>query len=240
MLRRRRAGKLIFFLVLISAPIILADYFSPHQHLPWRALNPDAPIGLATGTQITALALGPSHSCFSALAKAQWLSFTPATPKDGPGPCGWKRAALVTKTGNTSFAPAEVTGQCALALGLYIYARETSKLAEEILGAPLQQIHHFGTYSCRRQAGNSSNAWSEHAFANAVDIAAFELTDGRTISVKKDWADAKTPEEKAKRKFLRKSRNIACRLFRVVLSPDYNAAHHDHFHFDQGPSHSCR
>ena len=26
----------------------------------------------------------------------------------------------------------------------------------------------------------------------------------------------------------------ACKRFRTVLSPDYNAAHHDHFHFDMG------
>jgi len=27
---------------------------------------------------------------------------------------------------------------------------------------------------------------------------------------------------------------------RVTLSPDYNAAHRDHFHFDMGPYSSCR
>ena len=33
--------------------------------------------------------------------------------------------------------------------------------------------------------------------------------------------------------FLRAVRDGACRLFATTLSPDYNVAHRDHFHFDQ-------
>ena len=33
--------------------------------------------------------------------------------------------------------------------------------------------------------------------------------------------------------FLREVRTGACDLFATVLSPDYNAAHRDHLHFDQ-------
>ncbi|MFN3798647.1 MAG: extensin family protein, partial [Sphingobium yanoikuyae] len=33
--------------------------------------------------------------------------------------------------------------------------------------------------------------------------------------------------------FLRDVRDGACGLFSTVLSPDYNAAHRDHFHLDQ-------
>jgi len=87
----------------------------------------------------------------------------------------------------------------------------------------------------RRQRGNSSGEWSEHAFANAWDVAAFELRDGSLISVLKDWNGARQ-----KKKFLRDARSAACDIFRVTLSPDYNAAHADHFHLDMGPSSSCR
>jgi hypothetical protein len=34
-------------------------------------------------------------------------------------------------------------------------------------------------------------------------------------------------------RFLREVRDGACGLFATVLSPDYNAAHRDHLHFDQ-------
>ena len=33
--------------------------------------------------------------------------------------------------------------------------------------------------------------------------------------------------------FLRRARDEACEVFGTVLSPDYNAAHADHLHFDQ-------
>ena len=69
---------------------------------------------------------------------------------------------------------------------------------------------------------------SEHATANAVDIAGFRLAGGRRISVLRDW-----PGEGKDAAFLREVRTGACGLFATVLSPDYNAAHADHLHFDQ-------
>ena len=34
--------------------------------------------------------------------------------------------------------------------------------------------------------------------------------------------------------FLRRLRESACKRFGTVLSPDYNAAHYNHLHFDMG------
>ena len=48
-------------------------------------------------------------------------------------------------------------------------------------------MEHYGSYSCRRLYGRSEGAWSEHASANAVDIAGFRLADGRRVSVLGDW-----------------------------------------------------
>jgi len=71
-------------------------------------------------------------------------------------------------------------------------------------------------------------SWSEHATADAVDIAAFRLADGTRITLVGDWDD-----RGSKARFLRDVRDGACGLFSTVLSPDYNAAHRDHFHLDQ-------
>jgi hypothetical protein len=76
---------------------------------------------------------------------------------------------------------------------------------------------------------------SQHATANAIDIAGFVLRDGREVRLAQDWTG--TGFEAA---FLRAVRDGACRWFRGVLGPDYNAAHHDHFHFDMGPWRVCR
>lgn len=125
--------------------------------------------------------------------------------------------------------------QCPLAAGNYIWMREIDKAAQNRLGSGLKTVLHAGAYSCRRQVGNGSGQWSEHAFANAFDVMGFELEDGRVISVLKDWnGDAD------RKRFLRDVRNQACKIFRVTLSPDFNAAHADHFHVDMGPTTSCR
>jgi hypothetical protein len=100
-------------------------------------------------------------------------------------------------------------------------------------GSPVVRVETFGTYSCRSIAG--SGRLSEHASANAVDVAAFVLRDGRRISVLAGWSG----DERAAR-FLRSVRASACRRFNTVLSPDYNADHRDHMHFDMGRGPFCR
>ncbi len=76
---------------------------------------------------------------------------------------------------------------------------------------------------------------SQHAYANAADIAGFTLADGRHIDILTHWG-AGTAEGR----FLRQAHAAACRYFRAVLGPAYNAAHRDHFHLDRGPFSSCR
>ena len=41
-------------------------------------------------------------------------------------------------------------------------------------------------------------------------------------------------------RFLRAVHEGACDYFDVVLGPDYNRAHADHFHFDRGAYRACR
>jgi hypothetical protein len=112
--------------------------------------------------------------------------------------------------------------------------RDVQGPAQTLLGARVARVESMGTYACRAVIGANSGKLSEHAHANAVDIAAFVLTDGRRVSVAGGWNAA---EDGA---FLRAIRAAACRRFGTVLSPDYNAAHHDHLHFDMGGHNFCR
>lgn len=117
---------------------------------------------------------------------------------------------------------------CPLAANFAAWARYgVQPAARLILGSELVRIESFGTYACRPVAG--SGKLSEHAHSNAVDIAAFLLADGRRVSVQNGWNGSED-----ERKFLRIVRTSACKRFRTVLSPDYNAAHNDHLHFDMG------
>ena len=118
---------------------------------------------------------------------------------------------------------------CSVATSMELWrTKSVEPAARDILGSELARIEHLGVYSCRRLYGRSEGAWSEHATGNAIDIAAFVLEDGRRISLLGDWSG-----EDDEAQFLRAVRDDACDLFATVLSPDYNAAHADHFHFDQ-------
>lgn len=108
------------------------------------------------------------------------------------------------------------------------------RAARVVLGSPLVRIETFGSYNCRNVAGTAR--LSAHATANAIDVAAFDLADGRRITVKDDW-NAGTPKEK---EFLRIIHKSACKRFGTVLGPGYNAAHQDHFHVETGGGSFCR
>ncbi len=94
-------------------------------------------------------------------------------------------------------------------------------------GQRVVEIRQISAYSCRGMNGNPSAHISEHAFGNALDIAAFTLADGRRISVRDGWKGM--PEEQG---FLRDVQAAACQHFTTVLAPGSNAYHYDHIHVD--------
>jgi hypothetical protein len=94
-------------------------------------------------------------------------------------------------------------------------------------GSQVVEIKQISSYSCRGMVGSGGSGVSEHAFGNALDIAAFTLADGRRITVQEGWHGA--PEEQG---FLRDVHLAACDNFNTVLAPGYNAAHYNHIHVD--------
>ncbi len=123
--------------------------------------------------------------------------------------------------------------RCSVALRLYLLERHVVQpLALRHFGSRVERIDHFGSYSCRNIAGR--NRLSEHATANAFDISGFVLAGGRSMSVRRNWNQGGAPSQ-----FLRDVRLGACSLFNLVLSPDYNEAHADHFHVDMGLFRGC-
>lgn len=232
---RRWLGR-AFALWIFIALLWTLNRVIPNQHLPWRPLDPEAPIGMATKGQLLRLAVSPSEVCMAVARDIEMLNSIPSDPRDAPDPCGWDVARVVYGGAGSSLAPGEANMQCPLSVASFLWLREVNDLAEKRFGESVGRVHHMGSFSCRRQRGNGSGRWSEHAFANAWDIAGFELEDGRLIRVLTGWDS----EDKDEREFLRDVRHEACRVFNVTLSPDYNAAHRDHFHVDMGPYSSCR
>lgn len=156
-------------------------------------------------------------------------------PDRREGACGYDEAVELTLSVHPYSGP--VGGSCALAAALALWERDVvAPAAAEHLGQGVARIDLAGAvYACRQVAGRSDRRLSEHARANAVDIGGFTLEDGSEIKVLGGWRGR--PAERA---FLRAVRDGACPLFEAVLSPDYNAAHRDHLHFDLGRDKMCR
>ena len=123
---------------------------------------------------------------------------------------------------------------CALATAMYAFEKKiVQPQANKYFNQPVVKILHVGTYNCRPMRGSTA-LLSEHAYANAVDITGFQLEDGTVVSIKRDWNDSGNAGQ-----FLHAVAKKACGHFRKVLTPNYNALHHDHFHLDQGLMKRC-
>lgn len=153
--------------------------------------------------------------------------------KDG---CGWQNAVRFAKAGGARIGAERISCEMAAALALWL-EHDVQPLAQSLLASPVASVGDMGIYDCRNILGNPllKNIRSQHATANAIDIAGFTLASGQTVSVLKDWND-KGPEGQ----FLREVHKRACRYFRVALGPDYNSAHRNHFHFDRGAFSRCK
>ena len=219
-------GATIAAILLALGLMLVAMLRNKPQDLPWTPLDLGEPTGLFTGRKLAGL----THDfprCRALLRKAG-VSYT-VLPPIHAGICGYADGVRFTAGGSrrTPYAPADLGTSCPVAAGLSVWEwNVVQPAARRLLGSPVVSIDHYGSYNCRPIAGSSS--WSEHATADAIDIAGFRLANGKRVTIAADWK-GNGPEAT----FLHEVRNGACKLFATTLSPDYNAAHHNHLHLDQ-------
>ena len=134
--------------------------------------------------------------------------------------------------GGLHFQPAAKVN-CAFALRLAKFEAILQEEARKILGSPVRSIVQLGTYSCRRMA-RFPDLVSEHSFANAIDVARFDLRKGKSVIVERDWVRADQPAATPAAKFLRRltRRLYDEQVFSVVLTPSYDHHHKNHLHLD--------
>lgn len=221
--RRLLIGCILTVLMLLA----YASLRNRPQDLPWTKLDLAQPVGLFTGRKLAALT-NDTSGCRALLDRAG-IAYR-AMPASGSGQCAHDDSLrILSGKDDIALTPASVAPSCPVVAALKLWEwHVVQPAARRIYGKPVRAIRHLGSFSCRRMYGRSQGDFSEHATADAIDIAAFVMADGHSVSVLKDW----TGEDKDSR-FLRDVRDGACGLFSTVLSPDYNAAHRDHFHLDQ-------
>ncbi|QHE88699.1 extensin family protein [Hydrogenophaga sp. BPS33] len=200
---------------------------------PWAPLDVAAPPNALTRYKLQRLADDPAL-CHAVL-RGTTLVHTPVPDHDAGGGCGWQSAVRVT---DARFAPA-FTLTCSAAVALAMWERHALQPAAlSHFAQPVAHVEHLGSYACRNVRGDRGEGAqrSQHALANALDVAGLHLRDGRRVRVLSDWPR----EPSAEASFLREVRDGACRFFNGTLSPHYNAAHRDHLHLDRGPYRMCR
>lgn len=156
-------------------------------------------------------------------------SETPPVADETQRDCGIARPILLQRP----LPGIEINGgalmRCDTARHLAHWLRDFVRPAAAMLpGQPrLTALEPGTTYQCRVTVGNDTENLSEHAFGNAIDIAAFHFDNGTSLAIEPRQDSGNLPEA-----FQRTVRSSACLHFTTVLGPGTNAAHDDHLHLD--------
>ncbi len=211
----------------LLVPLFVAGCASGDDERPAR------PKGAATLSRPTPR---ETQQCFTELARQQ-IRYSALADKDYGGGCELVGTVQLIDIG---VPITNLQGmRCGLADAFTGWVRfAVAPAAHQILGSELVRVESMGTYSCRAVIGGGARTagrLSEHAIANAVDVSAFILADGRRVTIERDWRS----QDPRVRAFLSTIRRSACRRFKTVLTPDYNAAHYNHLHLDMGRGPFC-
>lgn len=125
---------------------------------------------------------------------------------------------------------------CRLALAL-------DDMAKLLVSHGVAEVHVDNSYRPKARLPGKKKA-SQHAHGLAVDIVAFKLSDGRKLSIEETWygergkppcgPDAVITQPSEEASILR---SLVCevarqQIFHHLLTPNYDAAHRNHLHFD--------
>lgn len=119
---------------------------------------------------------------------------------------------------------------CRLVLALDDFARILAK-------RDIVEVIHLSVYRPVSPKITLKGAGRRHSGALAIDAAIFKTKDGRTFDVQKDFKGRIGAKPCPAPNDATELRKIACeaneaRLFNVLLTPDYNWAHRNHFHME--------
>jgi hypothetical protein len=166
------------------------------------------------------------------------LSYTAGPAKQGvadPITVTLPLNGIAYRSNGSANVRATLYGDCAL-------MRSLAQAAPIVRAHDVTEIVDLGIYNyrCIDQTQTPPNcSMSQHAYAKAIDIGALVTSDGTSYSVLNDWVidtmptcDAETEGDKDA--FLHQ---LICELktadvWNIVLTPNYNAAHRNHFHVD--------
>lgn len=236
--RRVHARRFAAVVAVLTVLVLVAVAGSAGMRLPrvsdvWP-VDPERPAGWLIDRQLRDLWDDPAL-CARVLGRP-WVEARPIADAAPKPDCGWRNAVEPIVLADVRFAATPVTCELTVALAMWL-RHVVQPAAAATLGTRVVAVDHLGSFACRNIRGNPALAShrSEHASANAIDVAGFRLADGRRLRLATDWG-----RDTAEGRFLAEVHKDGCRYFRVAIGPAYNTAHRDHFHLDRGRWHACR
>ena len=231
----RAAPLFVFFFVGIfgGAFILHPDGGLPPQWDPFAPLSVTDPVTPLTTWKLERTAASP-ELCYAALEDYAEIADREPILSSNEN-CGAENAVSIRALGDTRL---NVETACATALHLSMWEHHVVQPAAEFhLGARVERILDQGSFNCRpiRTSSGSSTRWSTHAKALAIDVRGFRFSDGSETTLLQDYFELNETAF-----FLEDIRDGACEWFGVVLGPDYNALHADHFHLQVEGWGTCR
>jgi hypothetical protein len=231
---RRTLLALLLLSPLVLAGAVLSGWLRlPPEWDPRAPLDFRAAPNLVTQWKLARMGLQP-EACFVAFAAS---GLEVERLPDRPSENGCALVNTLRLHGESAvLSPARPVVTCPVAAAWLLFERHALQPAAEAhFNSRVTAVRHLGSYACRNVYGRAAGRRSQHATANAIDIAGFTLANGRELRLARDWGEGGT----APAAFLRQVRDGACRFFGAVLGPDYNAAHRDHFHMEAGRWQRC-
>jgi hypothetical protein len=217
-------GVLIVVLILAGLVPWIQPYLPPGYD-PFAPLSVDDPPTLITRYKLARLGSDPD-ACLAALNRAREagrIAFTQSGEMKGKCPL---LAPVRVQNFGTVTLSSSFLASCPLAMSTAMFvAQSATPQAKEKLGSALSRIDHLGSYACRNVYHRPVGRLSEHATADALDVAGFRFADGRSVTVLAGW-----PRDDATGNYLHAVFNDSCHFFGNSLGPDYNTAHANHFH----------
>ena len=225
-------GKTLLTVLIILAIATVGYRWLPPYYNPFMPLTLDDPPGRITQYKLRRLT---PEACASLLAQANQRDLIRTRPvADSGGACPLNNVVRVSDFGpvglNSSFL-----ASCPLALSSALYISQQARpLTKRYTGSDLARIDHLGSFACRNIYHRPDARRSEHATAEALDIAAFRLANGERVTVLNGWKAATTQP------WLKAMLEASCGYYGNGLGPEYNAAHANHFHLGMRGFGLCR
>ena len=185
---------------------------------------------LVTLRKIQAVTNGPT--CTKKLADRN-LDYRPVADRNNAKGCKVSNAIRLSKVEGIKLSkPATMTCEMALNLSTWV-ERFVLPEARRIFNQEVETISHLGSYNCRTMRGSKTRL-SQHAFANAFDVSGFTLSQDTSLNLELDWNGGGKAQQ-----FWLSIHKGACQSFDLVLGPDFDERHKDHFHLDAGFYKAC-